>query len=614
MSLPFGAGAFGAGLYGGPVATPEAIYGREPVTIVELRQTRCSLTYGTAPCTATGTPKCYQTWGSCRDRANITASGSITWRFRKPDAGIWPLYEEAGAAIKTNPIPMLVSVSTSSSAINSGAQREGQSPLGIRSTVTVTLQDAPWDDHVGDVYLATRSAVRGNFWAKWRARNAFYGGMTISVYEGYRGQALADMQRRDYIMDGIDGPDAGGKVTLFGKDPLRLAQLKEAQFPKATDIRLSADITAAGTAIRVIGSTADLGADYGNTGSTRYGVMGREIIGYTGHTLVSTGVYDLGGVTRGALDTVAAAQSAGGVFQRVGRYAGLRLWEMAADLMDSHTAIPAGYRDATAWNAEGNDYLITQKSDATIIAPAAIEKLLGELCQQGSFSIWWDERRQTIPLLANRPPKETPVAVTDELDILAGSAMVSDDPDAQITRVAVYYAPRNPFDVDKPENYRTLRLSIDGDVEVAAAADAVRTLTVYARFVTLDSHAFRLATRLLLRYRLIPKYLKLDMDAKSRSISIGDVLAVTTAAFVDTEGGLASTLWQVVKQDEFAPGHAFRLELQSYFFIGKFGFIMPATATDNYASATAAEKDTGLYIANETTGLMPDGSDPYLIQ
>lgn len=592
----------------------EADYGREPVTIVELYQKRCSLTYGTAPCMATGTPKCYQTWGSCRDIDNINQTGSITWRFRKPDAGIMPLYAEAGADISTNPIPMLVSVSTSSSAINSGAQREGQSPLGIRSTVTVQLQDAPWDDHVGDFYLADRAAVQGNFWAKWRARNAFYGGMMIRVYQGYRGQTLASMQRRDYIMDGIDGPDASGSVTLTGKDPLRLATLKEAQFPKATDIRLVGDIDTTSTVIRVAASTADLSADYGNTGSTRYGVMGREVISYTGHTLVETGIYDLTGVVRGALSTTAEDQSADAAFQRVGRYSSLRLWEMAADLLDNHTPIPAGYRDATAWNDEGNDYLITQFSDATMIAPTSIEKLLGELCQQGGFSIWWDEREQSIPLLANRPPQTAPVVITDGLDILAGTAMVSDDPDAQITRVAIYYDPRNPFDVDKPENYRTLRLSIDGDVEAPAAANAVRTLTIYARFVTRDANAFRLATRLLLRYRLIPKYLNLSLDAKSRSIKIGDVLAVTTGAFVDTEGGLASTLWQVVKADEFSPGHAFRVELQSYFFIGRFGFIMPSTATDNYASATADEKATGLYIADETTGLMPDGTDPYLIQ
>lgn len=594
----------------------EADYGREPVTIVELRQKRCTLTYGVAPCTATGGPKCYQTWGSCRDknRANITSDGSITWRFIKSQAGIWPLYEESGAHIKTNPIPMLVSVTTSSSSINVASQREGQSPLGTKAGVTVVLQDGPWDDHVGDPYLGDRASVQGNFWAKWRARNLFYGDMRLFVYEGYRGQALADMQRRDYILDKVEGPNANGRVTLVGKDPLRLAALKDAQVPRATDIRLTTAINDTTTAIRVGAFESDLSANFGNTGTRRYAAIGREIILYTGWTLVSAGVYDLTGVVRGVLGTAAAAQSQNSVLQRCARWEGMRLWEISADIIDNHTPIPAGYRDPALWAAEGEDYLFTQFSDLTVPAPKSAERLLGDMCQQGSFSIWWDERRATIPLLANRPPKETPKAVTDQLNILAGSAEVDDDVDAQITRVAILYDPRNPFDLDRPENYRTLRLSIDGEVEAPAAANAVRTLTIFAYGVVQDANAFRLATKILLRYRLIPKYLKLELDAKDREIKLGDVLAVTTAAFVDTEGGIASTLWQVIKAEEHSPGDAFRVELQSYFFLGRFGFIMPSTATDNYASATDQEKATGLYIADDTTGRMPGGDDPYLIQ
>jgi hypothetical protein len=595
--------------------TDESTYGREPVTVVELYQKRCSLTFGSAPCTATGTPKCYQTWLTCRDRTNIDTDGSITWRFTKPRARIMPIYEETGAHIKTNPIPVLESDSTTSSSINVGAQREGQSPLGTKSSVTVTLSETLWDDHVGDPYLTDRGDLRTRFfWALFRARNAFYTDMMIYVYEGYEGQALGDMQRRDYILDSIKGPGGGRGVTLTGKDPLRLTELKEAQFPRATDIRLQLAIDASTTAIRVACSEADLSADFGNTGSTRYITMGREIISYTGWSLVSTGIYDLTGVSREALETTAATQAVNAVLQRCGRYQRFRQWEVAADLIDNHTRIPVGYRDATAWSDEGNEYLVTGFTDLTVPAPRSVEKLLGDMCQHGSFSIWWDERERTIPLLANRPPQTPPREITDDLNIIEGSAELEDDVEAQITRVAVYYAPRNPFDLDKPENYRTLRLSIDGFVEAPAAANTVRTLTVYAYSVTRDANAFRLATRLLLRYRLIQKYLKLELDAKDRSIKIGDVLAVTTAAFVETEGGMLSTRWQVIRAEEHRPGDALRVELQSFFFIGRFGFIMPSTATDDYASATDDEKATGLYIADETTQAMPGGDDPYLIQ
>lgn len=590
----------------------EADYGREPLVVVELYQPRCGLRFGTAPCTATGKPKCYQTWASCRDRANIAMSGSITWRFVKPQAGILPLYAEAGEAIETNPIPMLVSTSTSSAEISVGAQREGQSPLGIRASCTVTLQDAPWDDHVGDYYLSSRSGVRGNFWAKWRARNAFYAGMMIRIYEGYRGQALSAMQRRDYILDSVSGPDASGRVTLQGADPLRLAQLKEAQFPRATDIKLVGAIDATTTAITVSALAADLSDTFGNT-ALKYLRMGSEIIAYSGATLTS-GSYVLDGVQRGQLGTVAAAQSDGSTCQRVGRYEQMRGWEIAADLLDNHTAIPAGYRDNTQWQDEGLDYSVTQKADRTIASAQAVESLLGELCQQFSFALWWDERQRKIPLLANRAPRETPTVITDKLDILAGSAVTEDDPDAQITRVAIYYNPRSPFDLGKPENYRTLWLTIDGDIEAPAAANTVRTLTIYANWITGDGDATRLAARLLLRYRLIPKYLSIELDAKSRAVKVGDVLDVTTGAWIDVEGNPLVTRWQVIRAEEHRPGDALRLRLQSYEFIGRFGFIMSSTATADYASATADERALGCYLADSTTGLMPGGDVPYLLQ
>ena len=43
----------------------EAVFGREPITIVELEQDTCGLRYGVAPCTAvlglTGDRKCFNT-------------------------------------------------------------------------------------------------------------------------------------------------------------------------------------------------------------------------------------------------------------------------------------------------------------------------------------------------------------------------------------------------------------------------------------------------------------------------------------------------------------------------------------------------------------------------
>lgn len=589
---------------------------RRPVQYVGIKQKRCSLRYGVSPCTASGGPLCYQTWGTCGDQTNITSDGSITWVFCADGAAIMPTYSRDGEHIVTNPIPMLESVTAASSEINVGSQRTAIAPLGVGSSITISLRDAPWDDRVGDFNRASRAAqVSAPFWALFRARNAFYTGALVTVWDGYHGQTLAEMQRRDYIIDTITGPGSNGKVSITATDPLRLAEAKDAKFPPEIDASLAAAIDATTTTILVSAHAADLDKVCGNT-ALFYARIGDEIIAYTGHTLDGDGYRTLTGVRRGVLGSTADAHGADDGVSRVGRYERIQHWLVAADLIDNHTGIPAGYRDAAAWDAEGYSYMTTQKATRTIISPTAVDTLLGQLCQQGGFSIWWDERQQTIPLLANRPPQGQPGTITDDV-IVAGSAALADDVKAQVSRVAVYFDSRGPFNEGRPENYRVMRLNIDGFVESAAASGKSSTLTIYADWITRETDALRLAARLLLRYRLIPQYLTLSVDAFAggvrRALNNGDVFDVTTATHIDSEGNPLATRWQVIATDDTAPGHTIKLKLQSYRFLGRFAVILPADAPD-YADATEVERENGCWMADETTGLMPNGDAPYLIQ
>jgi len=591
---------------------------RFPVQYVGIKQRRCSLRYGVAPCTASGGPYCYQTWGTCGDQVNITTGGSITWMFCRNVAAIMPLYSRDGEHIRTNALPLLTSVLPSSSEINVGAQRSAVSPLGVGSSVTLTFQDAPFDDRVGDPYLSLRSSRKdAPFWALFRARNAFYTGAVVSVYDGYVGQALEDMQRRDYIIEAVAGPDASGKVTVTATDPLRLAEAKESKFPPEISAALVNALDLTQTDVRVSAHAEDLDKACGNTGARKFLLIGSEIIQYSGHTLDGDGYRTLTGVVRAVLGSVAEEHEVDDAIGRVGRYENLQHWAAAADLIDNHTPIPDGYRDDAQWQDEGQNYMTTQKAGRTVVTPAAVGDLLGELCQQGGFSIWWDERRQTIPMLANRPPATEPIVISDNASIVARTAGLTDDTKAQISRVAVYYDLRSPFDTGEPENYRILRLNIDGFVESPAASGSERTLTIYADWITRETDALRLAARLLLRYRLIPQYLTLDLDAfdgaTRRAVNNGDVFDVTTGALINSEGHPLSTRWQAIAVDDTAPGHRLRLKLQSYRFIGRFSWIVPSDAPD-YAAATEAERDFGCWLADETTGLMPNGDQPYLLQ
>lgn len=590
----------------------ETTFGREPVQIVELDQPRCALRFGTAPCTATGTPKCYNTYWTCLDRENYDPTGRIVWRFSKPDAGIWPLYERDGETIRTNPIPCLLDVSTAPSRVNLAATRKSESPFGVRASVEVTLSDPQWDDHVGDFYLADRTppAERPSFWSLWQARNPFYPGALIRVYEGYRGQALSEMQQRLYVLDRAD-PPTNGRVTLRGSDPLQLSDKDRAMFPRATDIRLAGAIDAATTTIAVITPLANLTDTFGNS-AHKYARIGSEIIRYDGQTGTAPD-YTLTGVVRGALNTVAAAHQADAAVQRVGRYENLTYWRVAHDLLTAHTPMPAQFIDLDQWDDEGNRWLNTFRTTATVVEPTPVEVLAGELMRDGLFFIWWDERAQTIPMQAVRPPEGIPPRMDDRQNII--SAEYTSRPDDRLTRVTIYYGQFDPTKrLDDFTNYDFRRIRIDAEAETEAATGGeIRELEIFSRWIRTQSQAFLLAAQILLRYRLIPRYLRVTLDAKDRAITIGDVRDVATRTILDTQGNPTTSRWQVISFEEMKPGETCVVDMQSYTFIGKFALIMPNDAPD-YEDATEDERLSGCWLADDATGLMPDGTDPYLLQ
>ena len=604
----------------------ETDFNRRPVKILELRQPRCTLRFGVAPCSASAAdgPRCYNTRSTCLDTENYDPDGGfITWRFITKDAYAPDLYQRDGEHIRTNAIPSLVSVRTQPTKLNIAAARDAESPFGVRSTIDATLEDIPWDDHVGDFYRADRANPnQGTFWAKWKARNAFVAQMTLTLYEGYEGQALSEMQSRLFILERVDGPDASGSVRLHGVDPLQLSDRRRALFPRATPIILNGSIDPSTTSINVFSSEADLSDAFGNTGSNRFARIGDEIFRYTGFNLIDaeTGQYNLTGVARGVLGTTAADHDGGESVQRVGRYEGESFWLVAYDLLVNHTRVtectgcPMGssFIDLDQWNEEGERFLSIFFATGTVIAPTPVSDLLGELSQQGMFSIWWDERRRTIPLLAVRPPQEAPIPLNDRDHILPG-ATLTEDPNARFTRVIVYYALRNPTrSLTDVANYARGNLRGDPEVELPEVGGEVRTQIVFSRWIREDALAIILASKLLARYRDTPRYLTITLDAKDRAVKVGDIVDVTTRTITDTEGNTVPVLWQVISENEIRPGETVVYDCQTYSFIGRFAAYM-ADGSPTYADADDDERLVGGWYANND-GEMSDGSDGYQYQ
>ena len=589
---------------------------KTPLQIIELRQPRCALRFGVGSCPATGTPKCYNTWATCptaATRAVYSPIGYIHWRFVKNSPGMRAFAEFPSAdELKTNGIPVSgLSVSTSKSHINVSGILSGKSPFGVHATVSVSMDDFRWTDHVGDFYLADRVDMPSRtFWTTFLARNALFSNMELVIYDGYEGEALAAMRQRLYVVDSIDGP-ANGKVTIKGIDPLMLADSKRALFPPAYDIALFAAITDTATSFDVItNAETNISGAVGIT-PKHYAIIGSEVISYTGHTVVTAGQYTLTGVVRAEGGTVAVSASAGDKVGRVGHFAGALLVDVAEYLLTDWTSVGAARIDSAGWATERDDYLSVSYSTTFICQPTPVVDLMGELCQQGTFSIWWDEYAQLVKLMAVRPPSGTVAAIDDLTGIIADSAVLTMEPDARLTRILVYY---DPIDVTKNtlENYRVVTATIEGDGELDAAGGEPRTLQIKGRWVSLDSQAFQIISRIFLRYKQIPKMLSVRISAKDREIAVGQPLDVTTRAVVDTEGKSKQSRWQVVSWSEVVPGQTYQIDMQDFGFNGRFAWFA-SNASPDYAVATDAEKDPSAFFS-DAAGLMADGSDGYLFQ
>lgn len=588
---------------------------RKPITIVEIEQPRCIHRFGVGACTATGTPKCYNTGKTCLDIDNFSPTGSIKWRFTDTSPRILDFSDFSDADNpEANPIPCGVEVSTSETKINAGSRLDGSSPLGTLGTVSITLSDFPWNDRYGDFYLTDRSGyqsgrpppVRAPFWALWTARNALFDGMFVRIYDGYEGQTLSEMRQRLYALEKVDGPDASGRVKISGYNPLRLADEDKAKYPPASDLRLIGNIDDSTTDIVLFGSESDLMSEVGTAGLGYFAALSDEIISFTGYTDEGDGKYSLTGVVRGVLGTSATSHSEEVAAQRVGRFEGEYPWVIVDHLLRNHTEMPDTFLPLADWNAEGISYMPTFRINRTSVKPAGVRDLIGEICQQSQFYIWWSEYQREIQMLCVRPPKEDPVKLSDAENLISGTVLTR-DPNSRTTSVTVRYGELSPFGSKDSLNFPKAITAIDGD-----NLGDVRQVEIYAPWLSKRSQAFTLARRLLLRYKEIPEFLSIQVDAKDRETAVGAVADIETRTIPDTEGNANERRWQVISSREVVAGHSYALELQTYEYFGRFGSLM-ADGSPDYASATETERQSGMWLAGDD-GLMSDGTEGYKFQ
>lgn len=577
----------------------ETAPGRELIQIVEIKQPFCENEFGVSPCTATGTAdtKCYNTRATCQDPENFALGTPLSLFFAKGHV--------ADMQVSDVPyvIPSLRNVGTSPTKINlAGANPDAQG-LGNRALCRITLQDHQHTDRLVDPYVDGRSwnpldADRGSFWTRWLVRNKYRQNIVINVYEGYAGQTLAEMTKRQYFLNSITGPDSSGQVTIQGKDILARIEERKAQAPVGSFGELYTSIDATQTSFEVAGA---LVSEYDASGTIR---VGDEIMTYTSVTTSTNGI-EFSGVTRGTDGSTADDHDEETTVQQCLRYTDQDIDDLLFDLLTTYGGIDASYLDTTNWAAEVDTYLAAYKLTGLVTEPVSVFQLVSEIQVQALCFLWWDERDALVKLKAIRGVDIEPETLTDDANIIAGSFSLTEKPRERVSRIYVHYLMRDfTQNYDDAEAYTARYGVVDLESETAELYGEKSVRNVYARFLRSQALAANTATKIITRYVEVPTEATFEMDAKDRGYWVGDTFRISHYLDRDQFGNRRIRQWTVISAEEIVPGEVVRYTVADTTLYGRIHYIMAADAADYPGYDVAPAKNC--YIG-DADGLLSDG-------
>lgn len=575
-------------------ATP----GREPIQLVEIVQPLCANTYGSAPCTASGTndERCYNTRATCQDTANYDGSSTLSLFFGKG------MVAERGVSGANYIIPSLVSVSTAPTVINLAGSNPDSRGLGNRALCSIVFKDHPHTDRRVDPYVANRSwdpSQRGSFWSKWLTRNLYRTAIRVNVYEGYDGEALASMVKRSYFIESVTGPDSNGNVRIEGKDILAKIEDRKAQAPEASPGELLNDLNTTDTTFTAAGAVL---ADYPATGTLR---INSELMTYSSRSLGSNGV-DFSGVTRATDGTTAAEHSAEDSVQLCVRYTDARVDDIIEDLLETYGGVASSFLDTTNWASEVDSYLSLFLLNTVISEPTSVTDLVSQVQEAAGCYIWWDERDALVKLKAVRGIDAELDTLTAETHILEGSFSLSDLPRERASQVWVYYDHRNFVDsISEPKSYRSLSVFTDLESEGDDQYGEASIRQIFSPWISSGALADTAASKILVRFVDIPARCMFRLDAKDRDYWTGDTVSISHHLDVDAFGERRVRNWTIISAEEVVPGEVVEYTAEDTTLYGRIHYIM-ANGSADYPGADTAPFRNG-YIG-DASGLLSDGS------
>lgn len=575
----------------------------EPIKLVRIYQPSCYRTFGVAPCDATAEigGECFNTRGTCRSVANYLRGDDVELWFSDRDVDV------SGPGAPTMVIPSLKSVSTVPTKINLAASNPDSQGLGNRASVTLTFQDHPYADYLVDPYLSTRTYdafSQSSFWRKFKARNKYLNNFKIEVYDGYNGDALADMIKRTYFLEPVIDISSSGLVQLKAKDVLARLEDRKVQVPEASPGELAANISNSATSITVQGA---LIGDYPSSGTLR---INDEVMKYSSVSDSGGGILTFSISARGTDGTSADSHKAEDGVQECVRYVDENIVDVLTDILVTRGGIPSSIWDEAGAQAEVDQHLDGYLLNRLITEPKAATSLASEVSVQCPLFIWWNEREAMIKLKAIRAHDVSTDLLTEEHNIVADSFQMVDRPRQRASRVIFYYDKRDPTDSDtQVSSYKNSQIvaNLGSEGEDQYGEKSIRT--VYGTFLDSKALALNSASILAVRYVDVPREATFKLSAKDRQYWTGDTIQIRHSSVVNEFGEQEDRYWTIIQAEETLPGAEITYLAQDTTIYGNTYFVSENSASDY---ADAARTDSYMYIC-QNDGTYSNGDDARLI-
>jgi len=594
---------------------------RQPSTLVVISLDRCTRTFGSSPCLATGAP-CYNTYQTCKYKAAYNAT-TQDYKFccnttTQPLPGqiIRPyLIDEKYVAQEISPSEAL----TINQQVDLTMLEEDDDDIWVDPyRVSATLRSAPGGTQA--------VAAQGGFWRKLRARSPNYINRMVTIKHGF---IVPGFTEDDYntVFTGVfyNLQFAPGEAIVSVKG---LLALTDQDYPTKTDGKLDAAMLTTDTSLTLSSGTGTISDVIGLTSqydTSGYIVIEGEVMSYTGVSVdLGTGQTTLTGLTRGLYQaygwTAAAAHGATAEVQQAYVLNGNPLDLMVA-LLES-AGIPSGNIDTTLFASERDLWFSSTQFLGILDQPVKIKDLLQELRAQTNTVIWQgDDQLIKVKFLGPNQPGSSYRLITDSNNLVSntnGSSLTIDDNSIQrITRASIYYDIIATKDISDPSNFQHAAVTLDAEAESATLYNDVKVRTpMYSRWVRTallgDAYGRLICQKIVARFRDGNRLITFTLELKDEGLALGEIFQLLSQEIVDKDGAPALSYFMVTSKERTGLGTIQYKAAQVSNISTRSAFIAPSTVSRDYDTATDADKQY-CYIVSGTSLTFDDGTGPYLI-